>query len=73
MMTLVYLTGGLAVTDIGTDLSQSQGFRQDKFGGKRWGWTGGAGAEFALAGNWSVNGEVLYMQFAKDFAHVLRA
>jgi opacity protein-like surface antigen len=63
--TLVYLTGGLAVADIGTDLS-SQGSRQDNFGGKRWGWTGGAGAEFALAGNWSVNGEVLYMQFAKD-------
>jgi outer membrane immunogenic protein len=63
---LVYVTGGLAVADIGTDLSQSQGFRRNNFDGRRWGWTGGAGAEFALSGNWSVNSEVLYMQFAKD-------
>ena len=32
----------------------------------RFGWTGGAGVEYALANGWSVNGELLYMQFKKE-------
>lgn len=67
---LVYVTGGLAAARIESKISniipvdnENDQFTSSKI---RWGWTGGAGAEFALAGGWSVNGEVLYMQFAKE-------
>jgi opacity protein-like surface antigen len=59
--TLVYITGGLAAARIETAISETTGpFTLDK---TRWGWTGGAGAEFALWNNWSATAEVLYMQF----------
>jgi outer membrane immunogenic protein len=62
--TLVYITGGLAAASIETSYSDSgDTFTHDKV---RWGWTGGAGAEFALWSNWSATAEVLYMQFRKD-------
>ena len=32
----------------------------------RWGFAAGVGAEFALWSGWSVNTELLYMQFEKD-------
>ncbi len=68
---LVYGTGGLAVAGIETTISSqltglpqfSEQFSSDK---TRWGWTGGFGAEFAFANNWSVTGEVLYMQFKQE-------
>jgi opacity protein-like surface antigen len=63
---LLYVTGGLAAARIESTITSVPSKEQFSFGGTRWGWVGGAGAEFALAGNWSVNGELLYMQFAKD-------
>jgi opacity protein-like surface antigen len=68
---LVYGTGGLAVAGIDTTVSStfvgfpafSEQFSSSK---TRWGWTGGMGAEFAFANNWSVTGEVLYMQFKEE-------
>jgi opacity protein-like surface antigen len=67
--TLVYITGGLAAARIETAISETTGpFTLDK---TRWGWTGGAGAEFALWNNWSATAEVLYMQFRdKSFTFV---
>lgn len=66
---LVYVTGGLAAARIESTVAfapKNVPNEQFSFSDMRWGWTGGAGAEFALAGNWSVNSEVLYMQFAED-------
>lgn len=67
--TFVYVTGGLAAANIKTAISDTTGpFTLDK---TRWGWTGGAGAEFALWNNWSATAEVLYMQFRdKTFTFV---
>jgi opacity protein-like surface antigen len=64
--TLVYVTGGVALAGLGVDLSNGEASATHSSSSTRWGWTGGAGAEVALAGNWSVNGEVLYMQFARE-------
>ena len=67
---LVYGTGGIAVAGIETSVTQvfgppviGEAFTSNK---TRWGWTGGFGAEFAFANNWSVTGEVLYMQFKQE-------
>ena len=65
--TLVYVTGGLAAAKIETDIHQQcilnrwPRWNKTASATRAWGWTGGAGAEYALAGGWSVNGEVLYM------------
>ena len=65
---LVYVTGGLAFASTDSKVVNIVGPDNEQFmsGHTRWGWAGGAGTEFALANNWSVNGEVLYMQFAKS-------
>lgn len=69
--TLVYLTGGVAlanvkstVTNIGTFIVDTH--EQFSFENTRVGWVGGVGAERAIANGWSVNGEVLYVQFRKN-------
>ena len=71
--TLVYVTGGLAAAKIENTYTSkhSLGHRSNEntFSKTRWGWTGGAGAEFALADGWSANAEVLYMQFRKKPTH----
>lgn len=60
---LVYLTGGVAVARIGTTITDPPvTFDFDR---TRWGFVGGAGAEFLLGNNWSFSTELLYMQFAK--------
>jgi outer membrane immunogenic protein len=64
--TFVYITGGVAVADIETTFTDPPD--TFNFGKTRWGVVGGAGAEVDLGNNWSVNGEVLYMQFAKHTA-----
>lgn len=73
--TLLYVTGGLAVTEL--DFSQSilfGPFIPDTAGGSatktKTGWALGAGAEMALAGNWTVRGEYLYVQFDDITAHL---
>jgi outer membrane immunogenic protein len=67
---LVYLTGGVALARIESQVSLIVPvFNLNEHltsSNTRWGWTAGAGAEFALANGWSVNGEVLYMQFRKE-------
>lgn len=67
---LVYVTGGFAAAKIESKITSiipvDNQFDQFTSSNTRWGWTGGAGAEVALKGGWSVNGEVLYMQFSKE-------
>jgi len=66
---LFYVTGGLAVADI--DIASNRilnaappvSFSVDH---TRLGLAVGAGAEYAIAPHWSVNAEVLYLQFAKQ-------
>lgn len=66
--TLLYVTGGLAMTD----LQLSTSFRDNQGAGSvmdtsnsrlRTGWTVGGGAEFALNRNWTLKAEYLYVDF----------
>jgi len=66
--TLFYVTGGVAAAKIKTTITEGslvtpESFTFDK---TRWGLVGGVGAEFALWNNWSLNTELLYMQFKKE-------
>lgn len=63
---LVYVTGGVAAARIESEIASTLEKEQFSFSDTRWGWVGGAGAEFALARGWSVNSEVLYMQLARE-------
>lgn len=64
---LLYVTGGLAISDINFSSSMVTGlgpsFGAFQTSGTKLGWTVGAGLEYALTGNWSVKGEYLYAQF----------
>ena len=66
--TLFYVTGGLAAARIKTTITEGDDTNPEvaTFNKTRWGVALGGGAEFALGNNWSVNGEVLYLQFAKQ-------
>jgi outer membrane immunogenic protein len=67
--TLLYVTGGVAATELSvknsvassTSLAEGAGSGS----GRLVGWTVGGGAELALGGNWSLRGEYLYLDFGK--------
>lgn len=73
--TLIYGTGGLAVTNlnyqmkfedfppISTSSSNSKATADKMIKETKAGWTAGAGAEFKINDKWSVKGEYLYTQF----------
>lgn len=62
--TLVYVTGGAAVTKLETRWNNDPvTFNNNN---TRWGWTGGVGAEFLISCNWSLGAEFLFLQFAND-------
>lgn len=61
--TLIYLSGGVALADIDTVITDGTAYN---FSDTRLGMTGGAGAEFALSDNWNLGGEFLYTKFAPD-------
>jgi outer membrane immunogenic protein len=71
---LVYGTGGLALAKINTSYSDvfPNGFvgHIGSDSRTRVGWTAGGGVEYALAGNWSVKAEYLYLNFG---SYVFRA
>jgi outer membrane immunogenic protein len=62
---LIYATGGLAYADVKTSLGVA-GVQAPGLGWAgsksevRFGWTLGAGAEYALTNNWTIKGEYLY-------------
>ena len=67
--TLLYIKGGGAWEDISlTATTQSAvgglPLPITGFSGTRWGWTAGAGAEYAMRGSWSVKAEYDYLAFA---------
>ncbi len=67
---LLYVTGGLAVAGLsGNNEAVLVAANADRRPAHvtRIGWTVGAGAEYALSGNWSVKGEVLYADFGTFF------
>ena len=61
--TLFYVTGGVAAAKIKTNVFDGGNNEVANFNDTRWGLALGAGAEFALGNNWSVNTEVLYLHF----------
>lgn len=67
--TLLYATGGLALTELqfGTSYSDSTGQSEAASASKiAAGWTAGAGIEHAFVGNWSAKVEYLYSDFGKQ-------
>jgi outer membrane immunogenic protein len=74
---LAYATGGLAVTRIGINAAYSDnnpffapGVTGTASGSAvKAGWTVGAGAEWALPGNWSIKAEYLYLDFGSVTAN----
>jgi opacity protein-like surface antigen len=66
--TLFYVTGGVAAARVKTTVTEGSNVNPEvtTFNKTRWGMALGGGAEFALGNNWTVNGEVLYLQFAKQ-------
>ncbi|MGQ3674495.1 outer membrane protein [Xanthobacter sp. TB0139] len=58
---LPYITGGAAWAHLKT--SDMWGMSQDN---TNWGWTIGAGMEYALTNNWTVKAEYLYLDFADN-------
>lgn len=74
---LTYVTGGLAVTRIATNTTYADnntnflGPVSGSWGGSavKTGYTVGVGAEYALANNWTVKAEYLYLNFGSVFAN----
>jgi outer membrane immunogenic protein len=67
--TLLYATGGLALTELkfGTGYSDSTGQNEAASSSKTVaGWTAGAGIEHAFSTNWSAKVEYLYSDFGKQ-------
>ena len=71
---LFYVTGGLAIADIDSDynrrllLGPPTGtlLVQNSFSQTRYGFAAGAGTEVLLGSNWTLNAELLYLQFAQE-------
>jgi outer membrane immunogenic protein len=65
---LLYVTGGLAYANFKRDTVYSDGDTSETFSSSKnkFGFTAGAGAEWAFAQNWTIKTEALYMQFQKD-------
>jgi outer membrane immunogenic protein len=65
---MLYLTGGLAFANFDRNLTYTNGAAVQTFSSDRTqlGFVVGAGTEWALSPNWSINSEFLYMSFEKD-------
>jgi outer membrane immunogenic protein len=68
---MTYVKGGAAVASIKNTASDTDGsvidsldFSQVSKG--HWGWTAGAGFEYAIAPNWTVKSEYLFMDFGRE-------
>jgi len=71
--TLIYATGGLAMTNLNYQAVFTDTFAtaHESGGLNRTvvGWTAGAGGEFQVAPHWSIKGEYLYVDFGKSTTH----
>lgn len=65
---LAYVTGGAMLADFGSGvvIDIMGGWTPSSKTGSQWGWTAGAGIEWALDAHWSVKGEYLYYSFGKE-------
>jgi outer membrane immunogenic protein len=69
---LLYVTGGLAYANFKRDFRFIEDADDDAYtevfsrSRTRFGWTAGAGTEWAINQNWSLKSEFLYVQFEKD-------
>src|SRR5207248_3313507 len=64
---LFYVKGGAAwAHDKFADVTAVTGFTVDNADRTRWGWTVGAGAEYAFAPNWTAKLEYNFMDFGKQ-------
>lgn len=67
---LLYATGGIAFADIDSQLTTFVPAFSRTDDDLRVGWTGGAGFEFILHGQWMLRAEALYMDFGdQDFSY----
>lgn len=67
--TLFYINSGPALLNINTQLNANTGdlaLGQETQNNCIWGWTGGAGVEYAFNDNWTSNIEYDYVDFAKQ-------
>ena len=66
---LLYVTGGLATARVEATVdATASGLGLISESKTRWGWTAGAGAEFALGGNWTAKADYLYVRLNnKDY------
>jgi len=60
---LFYITGGGAAADVQINVCGPAAVGCASEAKTRWGWTVGAGIEYALSQNWSLKGEYLYVNF----------
>lgn len=69
---LFYVTGGAMLADFGNKLGLDLSgiITPTSATGSQWGWTAGAGFEWALDARWSVKTEYLYYGFGKETATV---
>ena len=70
---LLYATGGLAVAELRMERGPDNiGRAPGNHSNVHWGWTVGAGAEFAITNNILLRGEYLYMDFDEQRYRVAR-
>jgi opacity protein-like surface antigen len=63
---LFYLTAGAAVADSDIRWTSSVTDSAFHFRRTRWGWAGGFGVEYNVWHNWSIAGELLFLNFGRD-------
>jgi outer membrane immunogenic protein len=63
---LVYFTGGGILGDLNNRIRLNNGQWQTFATNAQWGWTAGAGVEWALDRQWSLKTEYLYYSFGKE-------
>ena len=64
--TLFYFTGGAIVADLNNKVSLNNAQWESNFTGAQWGWTVGAGVEWALNAQWSLKTEYLYYSLGAE-------